>query len=124
MGPTETIVYKTTTNAAGDAAELKLHLFSPGEGTGRSAVVFFFGGGWMGGDPVQFYPHCAYLAARGMVAMGAEYRTETGGVGDDRLYTAINRLRKDIEPEPSKPRYVINVRGRGYTFVLPGETET
>jgi DNA-binding response OmpR family regulator len=28
----------------------------------------------------------------------------------------IHRLRQKIEPEPSKPRYVLNVRGVGYRF--------
>ena len=38
------------------------------------AVVFFFGGGWNGGTPAQFYPHCEYFAGRGMIAMAADYR--------------------------------------------------
>ena len=29
--------------------------------------MFFFGGGWVNGNPGQFFPHCAYLASRGMV---------------------------------------------------------
>ena len=66
--PTRTVVYKTV----GDVS-LALHLFEP-EGhqatDKRPAIVFFFGGGWNGGTPSQFYPHCAYLASRGMVASG------------------------------------------------------
>ena len=57
---------------------LSLHLFEPDGHTPedrRAAIVFFFGGGWTGGNPKQFYPHCAELAARGMVAMAAEYRS-------------------------------------------------
>jgi len=73
--PDRTLVYKKI-----DDTELKLHIFNP-EGhrasDQRSALVFFFGGGWKGGSPSQFYPHCEYLASRGMVAMSAEYRTET-----------------------------------------------
>jgi len=42
--------------------------------SGRPGIVFFFGGGWNGGSPSQFYPHCEYLASRGMVAIAAEYR--------------------------------------------------
>lgn len=41
------------------------------------AIVFFFGGGWNGGSPTQFHPHCEYLAERGMVAMSAEYRVKS-----------------------------------------------
>ena len=37
-------------------------------------IVFFHGGGWHGGSPSQFHPHCQYFASRGMVAMSAEYR--------------------------------------------------
>ena len=41
----------------------------------RPAAVFFFGGGWVGGTPTQFFPHSRYLASRGMVAISAQYRT-------------------------------------------------
>ena len=40
----------------------------------RPAIVFFFGGGWTGGTTKQFENQCRYLAARGMVAMAADYR--------------------------------------------------
>ena len=43
----------------------------------RPAIVFFFGGGWNGGNPGQFRPHCQYLASRGMVAMSADYRVKS-----------------------------------------------
>lgn len=38
------------------------------------AIVFFFGGGWTSGSPAQFEPQCRHLAARGMVAITADYR--------------------------------------------------
>lgn len=73
----ERVVYKQTENAKGEVVELRLHIFKP-EGWSaddqRPAAVFFFGGGWTGGNPNQFYPHCRDLAALGMVAMSAEYR--------------------------------------------------
>ena len=59
--------------------KLHLHVFDPKDHKAtdsRPAIVFFFGGGWVGGNPSQFYPHCAYLASRGMVAMSAEYRVK------------------------------------------------
>ena len=61
-------------------AKLFLHVFTP-EGhkatDARPAIVFFFGGGWNGGTPKQFEPHCQYLAQRGMVAITAEYRVKS-----------------------------------------------
>ena len=73
--PTRKILYRTV----GDV-KLHLHVFEP-KGhkptDQRPAIVFFFGGGWNGGNPNQFYTHCAYLASRGMVAMSAEYRVKS-----------------------------------------------
>ncbi len=67
------VVYKTI----GDV-ELNLHVFDPAEtGKNRPAIVFFFGGGWSGGTPKQFFPHCDYFADRGMVAISAEYRVKS-----------------------------------------------
>ncbi|MFQ5604019.1 MAG: hypothetical protein ACE5HS_12190 [bacterium] len=44
------------------------------EGDQRPAIIFFFGGSWRYGSPIQFAKHCEYLATRGMVAMTADYR--------------------------------------------------
>ena len=66
-------VYKTI-----GPVELRLHLFCPTPARAAApAIVFFFGGGWRGGSPNQFYPHCRYLARGGMLA-AAEYRVEAG----------------------------------------------
>jgi acetyl esterase/lipase/lysophospholipase L1-like esterase len=43
----------------------------------RPAIVFFFGGGWNGGSPNQFENQCLALAARGMVAITADYRVKS-----------------------------------------------
>lgn len=71
--PSERVTYKTI-----DKDELKLHIFYPEnhnkETDKRPAIIFFFGGGWVGGDPSQFFPQCQHLASRGMVAISAEYR--------------------------------------------------
>ena len=73
--PDEEKVYKKV----GDV-ELKLHIFNP-EGhkasDQKAAIVFFFGGGWNGGTPSQFYSQSEYLAKRGMVAISAEYRVKS-----------------------------------------------
>ena len=64
-------VYKTI----GDV-KLSLWIFEPAAGpkTNRPAIVFFFGGGWTSGSPTQFEQQCRHLAARGMVAITADYR--------------------------------------------------
>ena len=60
--PDEQLVYKKTPQGA-----LKLHVFYPGgrerpaaDAAPRPGIVFFFGGGWKGGSPGQFYEHCKY----------------------------------------------------------------
>lgn len=62
-----------------DASELKLHVFAP-EGHAASdeapAIVFFFGGGWSGGSPRQFYQQAQDFAELGLVAFSVEYRTK------------------------------------------------
>lgn len=68
----EIVTYKTLVNG-----DLKLHIFEPGKvkkGEKRPAIVYFFGGGWTVGTPLQFYRECAYYASKGMVAVSAEYR--------------------------------------------------
>jgi acetyl esterase len=72
----EHLVYKEASGS-----KLILNVFYP-EGHDpkkdkRPAIVFFFGGGWSGGNPAQFGPHCEYLASRGMVAMSADYRVRS-----------------------------------------------
>ena len=56
---------------------LKLHIFYPTKINNKqptAAIVFFFGGGWTGGNPNQFYQQSQYLASRGILAISAEYR--------------------------------------------------
>lgn len=73
----ETVIYKTADNR-----ELKLHIDKP-EGWKKDdknpAIVFFFGGGWVGGTPEQFRRQSTYLATRGMVGVRVEYRTIPNG---------------------------------------------
>ncbi len=66
----EKVVYKTV-----GEVKLHLHIFRPlKQKENAAAIVFFFGGGWKGGTPIQFEQQCRYFASRGMVAMTAEYR--------------------------------------------------
>ncbi len=75
-GPEPTAITTYKKAAQGDLA---LHIFQPeAPATApRPAIVFFFGGGWVNGTPVQFYPECAFLASKGWVAISAEYRIRT-----------------------------------------------
>ncbi len=72
----EHIVYKEASGS-----KLILNVFHPQDRKTkkekRPAIVFFFGGGWSGGSPAQFAPHCEYLASRGMVAITADYRVKS-----------------------------------------------
>jgi len=74
MQPTRTMVFKQVKGVS-----LKAFVFEPEDHKPtdkRPAIVFFFGGGWVGGNPAQFFPQCKYLASRGMVAISAEYRVK------------------------------------------------
>lgn len=58
---------------------LRLLVFAP-EGTKpgdrRPAIVFFFGGGYVGGNQRQFEPQARYFCGRGLVAILADYRVK------------------------------------------------
>ena len=88
-----------------EEASLKLYLFYP-ENFRNSrkypAIVFFFGGGWNGGDIRQFEPHARHFASRGIVGVLAEYRvrnrhgtTPFDAVSDAR--SAIRYLRQHAD---------------------------
>lgn len=65
-------VYKTV-----DGRALSLYVTHPAEwkpSDQRPAVVFFHGGGWVGGKPGQFDEHCKHLSELGLVTIQVEYR--------------------------------------------------
>ncbi len=71
--PDERLTYKTTAQG-----KLRLHVYYPEDHDDDAegpAIVLFHGGGWVSGDPEQFYPHAQHFASRGMIAISAEYRT-------------------------------------------------
>ena len=75
IAPDSKVVYKKL----GDGTSLQLHVFLPEKSEPkqlRSAIVFFYGGGWNGGKPEQFYTQAKALADEGMVAFCAEYRVK------------------------------------------------
>jgi len=72
IAPSRSVTYKTV-----NGIELKLDVFEPAAfkaADHRPAIVFFFGGGWVGGSPKQMYQQAKVLAEQGMVAFSADYR--------------------------------------------------
>ena len=55
------------------------------------------------------------------------YENERYEAGDkiqaQRITALISRLRKKIEPDPNRPRYILTVRGKGYRLQASGEPE-
>jgi acetyl esterase len=65
-------VYKQT-----NQGNLSLHIFEPPRDLKQKsapAIVFFFGGGWSGGTPKQFYQQAVEFSSKGFMAFSAEYR--------------------------------------------------
>jgi len=86
-----------------DGVDLKLQIFSPEKFDSLQSypvIVFFFGGGWKTGTPKQLEPQAKYFASRGIVAVLADYRTESkNGVKPDECVkdakAAIRFIRKN-----------------------------
>ncbi|MEM1224447.1 MAG: alpha/beta hydrolase fold domain-containing protein [Planctomycetota bacterium] len=74
----ESVIYKTVPDTSDDGMRpLRFDWIRPADWTAgdqRGSVVFFHGGGWVGGAPGQFSDHAAELAARGLVCFHVEYR--------------------------------------------------
>lgn len=71
--PSQIVTYKKT-----DKSDLKLDIFNPKDhkpSDKKPAIIFFFGGGWVGGSTKQFHPHAGNFASQGYVAICADYRT-------------------------------------------------
>jgi len=70
--PDSTLIYKTTAEG-----NLNMHVFKPSKykaSDQRPVIVFFFGGGWVGGHPKQFYQQARYFSDNGFLAISAAYR--------------------------------------------------
>jgi acetyl esterase/lipase len=70
--------------------DLKAHVFSPDNDDAeakRSAIVMFHGGGWNVGSPEWTFSPCRYFAARGMVAVAAQYR-----LADEQAITPLEAM--------------------------------
>ncbi|MBN1986835.1 MAG: alpha/beta hydrolase [Prolixibacteraceae bacterium] len=59
--------------------QLKMVIYRPTElrEMRLPALVLFFGGGWVNGDPSHFQQQAEYFASRGMVAICPDYRTKS-----------------------------------------------
>ena len=58
-----------------EGVTLRAHVFDARTGEAPlPAILFYFGGGWTGGNPQQFYPFAEPLAELGFVAISMEYR--------------------------------------------------
>ncbi len=91
--PYQTFTYKTI-----DTVGLTINVYYPPnytEGEKLPAIVFFFGGGWVKGDPSHFDPQCKALAADGMIALAADYRTKErhGTTPVESLKDALSAMR-------------------------------
>jgi len=71
------------------------------------------------------YDHANQLCRRSDLAievfdvdLSGYHPAERKDLVKDTINTAIRRLRKDIEPNPSHPKYIRTVRGAGYRLVL------
>lgn len=75
LPPGKAEIYKTVEHQ-GKVRELRIFVTSPKRPSAskRPAIVFFHGGGWVGGQPGQFDEHAAYFATRGVVSFQVEYR--------------------------------------------------
>lgn len=62
-----------------DGVSLEMTMYKPqiSSNVKLPAIVFFFGGGWVGGSPSQFELQAEYLATRGIIAFCPDYRTKS-----------------------------------------------
>jgi carboxylesterase type B len=132
--PTKSFTYKKTKQAD---LEIVVH-YPPGwkETDKRPGIVFFFGGGWMGGTIRQFEPQATHLACRGMVSALADYRVKSRhgvtpkecvedaksavrwlrqnaaklGIDPDRIVAAGEPIEFCVSTEPAGPRRIRECR--------------
>jgi two-component system alkaline phosphatase synthesis response regulator PhoP len=119
-------------------ARVKAHLR---RGAASMAEVFRFGDAELdfarcelrrGGRPVElsaleYKLLSAFVRSSGRVLTRAQLLDQVWGSGThvtDRVVdNQVTNLRKKIEPEPERPRYLISLRGIGYRFDGEGMTE-
>lgn len=79
-------------------------------------MIYFFGGGWVGGSTAQFRPHAQYFSQRGLITVLADYRvrnrqgtTPYEAVKDAK--SAIRYLRKNHKELNIDPNKIIAAGG-------------
>ena len=71
----ENVVYKRI-----DTLTLTMEVYRPQDQSAKNdlpAMVFFFGGGWVGGSTAQFEPQARYFSERGIVCFLVDYRVKS-----------------------------------------------
>src|SRR5262245_36635728 len=125
---TKTFVFKETPQAK---LEIVVH-YPPGwkAEDKRPAIVFFFGGGWTGGNIKQFETQANYLAGRGMVTARADYGVKgKHGVTPDKCVqdckSAVRWLRKNAAMQGIDPQRIAAGGGSagGHTAIASFTTE-
>ncbi|WP_163400058.1 alpha/beta hydrolase [Flavobacterium fluviatile] len=72
--PVQELVYKEASGRL-----LKLSFYHPADFDANKkypTMIFFFGGGWIGGSITQFEDQALYFASRGMITILADYRVK------------------------------------------------
>lgn len=107
--PDQKVIYKVI-----NGQELTLHFFFPKNNIDkdRTTIIHFFGGGWAGGNPKQFYQQCSYLSSLGYITVSADYRVmKTKGVTPfdcvEDARDAIRFLRKNAKEFGINPQKII-----------------
>jgi acetyl esterase len=111
---TKTMTYKTVGTRA-----LKIHIHFPNDWQAtdtRTAMIFFFGGGWNNGTVDQFLPQAEYFASRGLVCARADYRVKSrDGVTPDQCVadarSAVRWLRGHAKELGIDPQRLISSGG-------------
>ncbi len=65
--------------------------------------------------------HPGHVLTPGVISSRMWGHDEMGAT--DLIKTHIHHLRQKVEPDAKRPRYILTVPGRGYTFKVPGPGE-
>jgi acetyl esterase/lipase len=78
FGQSYSVSVSTRTYKVIDGNEMEMTIYKPeGVKAKLPAIVFFFGGGWVNGNPEHFELQANYLASRGIIAICPDYRTKS-----------------------------------------------